>query len=112
MYDSWTAGLVLVVIVFVVVTLPCVFIGILGYKMLNKLAYYPSKNPAIQMSIFFWLILVEVVSVTLLLLFYQMFADYSSENTKKGVKNHELDARSTICYLSGGHHRRHHLRPA
>ena len=70
-----TAGVLLVSVFFVIIAIPCLFVGFLGSKMLGKLAYFPSKNPAIQMDMFFWLVLTEIVSITLLLAFYHMFAE-------------------------------------
>ena len=61
-------------IFFVVLLVPCLGISIIGYKMINKLGYYPSKTPAIQLSILFKLIAIEVASLTLLLIFFQIFA--------------------------------------
>ena len=94
MSQTLWAGIVLISFVFIIVGIPCVFIAVLGVGMLNKLAYFPSKAPAVQMSILGWLLLVEVVSVTLLLLFYHVFADYGAD-TKKNVtlynSEHNID---------------------
>lgn len=106
MSETWSAGLILIGLVLIIIIIPCIFIGVLGSSMLNRLAYYPSKTPAIQMSIFFWLMLSEVVSITLLLMFYHVFADYGG--TKKGAVNYERDADIAIScphdYRDGHHH--------
>ena len=79
MSETWRAGLILVTIVFLIIVVPCIFIAVLGSKMLNKLAYFPSKNPAIQKDVCFWIVLVEIASFTLLIMFYHVFADYSGK---------------------------------
>ena len=98
-------ALTLVFGVLVIIAVPCVFISVLGYKMLNKLAYYPSKNPAIQMSILGWLIVVEVVSVTLLLIFYQVLTKRDTE----GARHYERNADISISYSYGGSDRCHYF---
>jgi len=72
---TWTASVILVAMFFFIIAIPCLFVAVLGYKMLGKLAYFPSKNPAIQTDMFFWLVLTEIVSITLLLAFYHTFAE-------------------------------------
>ncbi len=79
MSDTWVAGTILICLIFVIIGIPCVFIAVLGFKMLNKLAYFPSKNPAIQTSIFIWLVMIEVVAFTMLMVFYHVFSDYSAQ---------------------------------
>ena len=74
MSQSGIAGIVLIGMIFILIAIPCTLISFLGYKMLNKLAYFPSKNPGIQMSIFWKLILIEGFSIILLLLFYIVFS--------------------------------------
>ena len=77
MGESWQAGLIFIAVISVIIGIPCIFIAVIGSKMLNKLAYFPSKNPAIQKSVCFWIILVEVAAFTILLMFYHVLADYS-----------------------------------
>jgi hypothetical protein len=63
---------VFIVIFFVLIMIPCVGIGWLGYDLLTRLGRYPSKTPAIQMSVLFKLVIVEVLSLTLLLIFFKV----------------------------------------
>lgn len=77
MSDVWLMGLVLNGIILVIIAIPCVGVCILGTKMINKLSYFPSKNAPIQMSILIPLMILEVFSATLLLLFYHIFVDYA-----------------------------------
>ena len=70
-----SARIILVIIWFIIIAIPCIGTALLGRKMLNKLAYFPSKTPAIHMDILGWLVVVEIVAVTLLLTFYRVFQE-------------------------------------
>ena len=108
MSETWVAGLILISVVLVIVAIPCFFVSFLGYQMLHRLAYFPSKNPAIQMSIFLWLIVVEIASIVMLITFYHIFADYTQEPGIQGARNYErLDDAAAVCYLDDGDYRRH-----
>lgn len=63
---------VFVLIFFVLIAIPCVGIAWIGSKFIEKLGRFPSKTPAIQMSVVVKLIFLEVVSWTLLLLFFKI----------------------------------------
>lgn len=65
-------ALIFIAIFYVLMLVPCVGIGWLGYDLLNRLGRYPSKTPAIQLSMLFKLIVVEVLSFTLLLVFFKL----------------------------------------
>lgn len=67
-----SAAVVFILIFFVVMLIPCVGVAWLGSKLINKLGRYPSKTPALQISIIFRLAVLEVVSFTLLLVFFKI----------------------------------------
>ncbi len=75
--ETLQTGLTLITIIFIMIAIPCTAAAILGYKMLKKLSYYPSKTPAIQTGIFLKLVFVEVISFGLLLIFYHMLETYA-----------------------------------
>ncbi len=56
----------------VLILIPCAGIAWLGTRFINKLGRFPSKTPAIQMSVVLKLIILEIVSWTLLLLFFKI----------------------------------------
>ena len=58
---------------FVVLVVPCAGIIWIGWNMLNRIGRYPSKMPFIQLGIILKLVIVEVISVTLILLFFRIF---------------------------------------
>ncbi len=67
-----SAALLFIIIFFIVTLIPCVGVGWLGYKLITRLGRFPSKTPAIQLGILVKLIIVEVVSLTLLLLLFKI----------------------------------------
>ena len=79
MGDTWGPGIALIMIFLVLMAVPCTGAALLGYKMINKLSYFPSKTPAIQKSILVKLIIIEIISLTLLMLFYHAMTDYEDQ---------------------------------
>lgn len=67
-----TAALVFIGIFWAMMIIPCVGVGWLGWKLITDLGTYPSKTPAIQMGVMFKLVMLEVVSMTILLLFFKV----------------------------------------
>ncbi len=67
-----SATAIFVLIFLVLVTIPCLGVGWIGARLINKLGRYPSKTPAIQLSVMAQLVVIEVVSFTLLLLFFKI----------------------------------------
>ncbi len=71
-YDYWDAGIWLVIGFFLLMIIPCVSVGIIGYRMITKLGQYPSKTPEIQMSIWLKLLLIEAFSFGMIYLFFTL----------------------------------------
>lgn len=67
-----STALLFIIIFFVLMFIPCLGVGWLGYKLITRLGQYPSKTPAIQLSIMLKLVIVEVVSLTLILLLFKI----------------------------------------
>jgi len=67
-----STGLIFILVFFILIIIPCAGIIWIGTKLLNKLGRYPSKTPAIQLSIIWPLIIIEVVSFTLLVGFFKI----------------------------------------
>lgn len=67
-----SAAAIFIAIFFVIMFIPSLGVGWLGYKMITRLGRYPSKTPAIQLSILIKLTVIEVVSLTLLLLLFKI----------------------------------------
>lgn len=72
-FDLWTESFILGAIYTTIIAVPCILIVIVGRKMIWQLGHFPSKAPFIQMSIFWKLVAIEVVTITLLLAFYSFF---------------------------------------
>ncbi|MDP2654608.1 MAG: hypothetical protein Q8Q08_11350 [Candidatus Omnitrophota bacterium] len=63
--------LIFVVSWYAIMIIPCLGIGWLGSKFINNLGRYPSKTPVLNKNIIFPLLVIEVVSVTCLLVFFK-----------------------------------------
>ena len=55
-----------------IIMVPCIGIAWIGRNLIEQLGRYPSKTPAVQMSILLKLVILEVVSFSLILLFFKM----------------------------------------
>ena len=73
-FEYWGEGVAFILIFLGIIAVPCVGVALIGYRMLNKLGHFPSKTPAIQMSIFLKLIVIEVISFAMILFFYKIFS--------------------------------------
>ena len=71
-FEYWHEGITFIIIFMVLISVPCVGVALIGYRMINKLGYYPSKTPFIQMSIVFTLALIEIVSFALIIGFFKI----------------------------------------
>ncbi len=67
-----SAAALFIAIFFVLILIPTMGVGYLGYKLISKLGRYPSKTPAIQLSILVKLVVIEVVSLTLMLVMFKI----------------------------------------
>lgn len=63
-----------ILIFWVVMLIPCVGISWIGKNLIEQLGRYPSKTPAIQMSVLFKLVVIEVVSMTLLIILLKVLS--------------------------------------
>lgn len=73
-FDYWYEGILFIGIFFVIIVIPCFFVAILGYQTITQMGYFPSKTPAIQMNIFWKLVLLEVLTFGFIMLFYRLFS--------------------------------------
>ncbi len=76
MDETIVAALILIGIFIFVIGIPCVGVALLGTKMVKRLANYPSRTPAIHLSVVSKLVVLELISFGLLLLLYHVLADY------------------------------------
>ena len=72
--QDWVLSLIVCGIFAVVVLVPCIIVGVIGTKMINRLGQMPSQSPAIHMSIIFQLVILEAVTFALLIVFYRFFS--------------------------------------
>ena len=64
-------AVIFISIFWILLLIPCVGATWIGYKLITKLGRYPSRTPAIQMSVMLKLVIVEVVSFALILTFFK-----------------------------------------
>ena len=72
MGDSAGAALSFIGVFYAIMFVPCVGAAVLGTKLINKLGRFPSKTPVIQLGILFPLVVLEVVSFTMMLVFFKL----------------------------------------
>ncbi len=84
-------GMVFIGIFLIIVSIPCVGITYVGLKLIYDLGHFPSKTPIIQMSVLLKLAIIEIISVTLLVIFYHMLSGAGTEEqtTRQYQKNTE-----------------------
>ena len=72
-FDLWSESLIFSSIFAFIVLVPCVLVALIGRNMIRQLGQYPSKTPAIQMSIFLKLVTIEVVTFIMMIGFFRTF---------------------------------------
>lgn len=80
--SSLVAGLIFVGLFFLFIAVPVALIAYFGFRMITKLGQFPSKTPAIQLSVFWQLVIIEIVAVVLIMTFYQMLAETKGEKVR------------------------------
>ena len=73
-FDLWSQALIFALVYVPIVLVPCVLVCLMGRKMIDQLGMHPSQTPIIQMSIFWKLVSVEIITFTCLIGFYQFFS--------------------------------------
>ena len=73
-FDLWKESFIFALVYGVLIIVPCVLVALMGRKMIGQLGQWPTQTPAIQMSIIWKLILIEVVTFSLLIGFFNVFA--------------------------------------
>lgn len=73
-FEYWNEAYIFIGIFFFLMLLPCIGVTIIGYRMIEKLGQFPSKTPAIQLSIFLQLVATEVVCFGLILLYFSVLS--------------------------------------
>jgi len=74
-FSMWYEALILFLVFAAIVLIPCFLVMMLGLKMINKLALYPSKTPIISLEIFVPLVLIEFISFAVMIGFYNIFSE-------------------------------------
>mgnify|MGYP001579751869 CR=1 FL=1 len=67
-----SVAIIFVIIFTILMAIPCAGVAWIGSRLINQLGRFPSRTPAIQLSVVLKLTVLEVVSWTLLLLFFKV----------------------------------------
>ncbi len=73
-FNLWFESFVFCAIYSFIIITSCIFAGILGCKMFDRLGQYPTKTPIIQMELFLPFIILEILTFGALLGFYNAFS--------------------------------------
>jgi len=71
-----SAALILFLVFFFIIAIPCIGVAMLGSDLVNRLAFHPSKTPAIQLRVILKLVILEIISFGMLMSAYHILADY------------------------------------
>jgi hypothetical protein len=74
-FQFWNEGLKFIGFVFVIVTVPCIAVAVLGTRLINHIGMYPTKSAKLQIGICVQLLLIEIVTFFMLALFFHIFSD-------------------------------------
>ncbi len=75
LFDLWGQAVAFFAIYSVIIIVPCILVGIIGYRVITDLGKNPTQAPAIQMSIVYKLIIIEVVTFYMLISVYFYFSN-------------------------------------
>ena len=67
-----STSIVLMCLFFLAVNIPCIAVAWLGSKFIGEIGRFPSKTAAIQMSICFKLLVIEVAAFTFILVLFKI----------------------------------------
>ena len=70
---GWGEVIVFVVIFYCIIGIPCFLIVVIGRDLIDKLGRFPSRTPAIQLSVAFKLIVLEIFTFGALIAFHNFF---------------------------------------
>jgi len=73
-FNFWTESIIFLLVFTVIIVVPCVFVALLGKKMIDRLGQFPSQAPVIQMGVLLKLAVIEMVTFIALIIFYHIFS--------------------------------------
>ena len=73
-FRYWYEGFIFVLFFGSIIALPCVFVAMLGTKMINDLGNFPSKVAKIQVDVLWKLFIVEAISFLMFIIFFRIFS--------------------------------------
>ena len=73
-FTYWYEAFIFILFFSVIIALPCVVVALIGTRMVNDMGNFPTKAAQIQSSACWKVLLVEIVSFVLLVVFFQIFS--------------------------------------
>lgn len=74
-FQYWTEGLIFIGMFMLIVGIPCVLVAWLGTRLINYIGEHPSSSAKMQMTVCVQLLFVEILSFSVLALFFHIFSD-------------------------------------
>ena len=72
-FSQWSESLIFAAVFAVLIIVPCILVTLMGRKFIDKLGRFPTQTAFIQIGIFLRLLILEIVTFTCILGFYQFF---------------------------------------
>ena len=73
-FDLWRETFIFAAVFAPLIIVPCILVAVMGRKMINQLGMFPTQTPIIQLSIFWKLVVTEIVTFVCLIAFFQFFS--------------------------------------
>ncbi len=74
-FEYWYQGFIFIGMILLIVGLPCTLTAIMGTRLIDEIGNRPSSSAHLHMGVCIKLLLVEIFSFGMLLLFFHMFSD-------------------------------------
>ena len=73
-FDLWGESFIFFAVYSVLIIVPCVLVAWIGRDMITRLGKAPTETSVIQMSIVGKLVTIEVITFTLMIVFFRFFS--------------------------------------
>ena len=74
-FEYWYQGWIFIGMILLIVGLPCVLTAILGTRLIDEIGNRPSSSAQLHMGVCLKLLVVEIFSFAMLILFFHIFSD-------------------------------------
>jgi len=74
-FEFWYQGFIFIGMILLIVGLPCLLTAILGTRLIDEIGNRPSSSARLHMGVCLKLLLVEIFSFAMLVVFFRIFSD-------------------------------------